>query len=206
MPVVMQLGAPQGHQRRRPGPQVIVHPRGDGLGTVHPPNTAPALVAQAPGDQNLAYLPLLEVLDRFCQSCVGTTLGADLHDPIVLLRRLDQFPPFPNVVRNGLFDVHILAGLTRPDRDQGMPVIGRGDHDGINVCLLQQFAHVDIGVDCFTAGGEFLDFAIQNVLIHIAQGHHPDALQFPEFLDVIGPLASHPHHRHPKILICVEHL
>ena len=56
-----------------------------------------------------------------------------------------SFAAFPDVVRDGLFDVNVLAGLHRPDRGQRVPVVGGGDRDRVDLFVFEDAAHV--GVD-----------------------------------------------------------
>jgi len=49
---------------------------------------------------------------------------------------------FAEIVRDGLFDVHVLAGRAREDRGRPVPVIGCGDHDGVHVFVVQHTAQV----------------------------------------------------------------
>ena len=46
--------------------------------------------------------------------------------------------PFGQIVRQRLFDVHVLAGRAGVDRDRHVPVVGRADHHGVDVLARQQ--------------------------------------------------------------------
>ena len=46
--------------------------------------------------------------------------------------------PSAIVKRQRLFAVDVLAGLNRVDGRQGVPVIGRADHDRIHVLIVEQ--------------------------------------------------------------------
>ena len=54
---------------------------------------------------------------------------------------------------DGFSDADILAGLTGPDGYQGMPVIGGGGGDGIDVFIFQHLAQIGIGSDFLFALG-----------------------------------------------------
>ena len=44
--------------------------------------------------------------------------------------------------RQRFFDIHILAGVTSGDCLDGVPVIGRGDHDGVDIGPIEYAAEV----------------------------------------------------------------
>ena len=72
-------------------------------------------------------------------------LRAHLDELAVFLLRLDEQCAFGGVVAAGLFNVDVLAGLEAEDRHGCVPVVGRGDGDGVDVFLLQDLAEVLIG-------------------------------------------------------------
>src|SRR5262249_30352394 len=98
---------------------------------------AARLVAQAARHQEFTQLAgpgdLLELLPLRR----AAALRAVLHDAVVLAGRLDGDPALVDVVTARLFDVDILAGLAGPDGHQRMPVIRRGDRDGVEVLVFQ---------------------------------------------------------------------
>ena len=66
----------------------------------------------------------------------------DLHHLLVARRRLDHLAAFPHGVRRRLLDEHVLAGLEPPDGGERVPVIGRGDDDGVDVLVVEDAAQV----------------------------------------------------------------
>ena len=64
------------------------------------------------------------------------------HDPVVLAGGLDHPPAFADVVADRLLDVDVLARLAGPDRGQGVPVVRRGDRDGVDVLVVEDLAEV----------------------------------------------------------------
>ena len=64
-------------------------------------------------------------------------MRADLDDPVVLPRGLDHRPPLGDRHRQGLLDVHVLAGLARLDHLDRVPVVGRGDHHRVDVLAVE---------------------------------------------------------------------
>ena len=71
--------------------------------------------------------------------------AANLQDTLVGTHGIHHDATFKNRVRHRLFAVNILARLNCGDGNQGMPVIWRRDHDGINVFSGEQFAKIIVG-------------------------------------------------------------
>ena len=84
-------------------------------------------------------------LERDCVPCT-TTLPA-LRDGVA------QQLAFADVVRARLFDVHVLAGFERQERDGHVPVIGRGDRDGVDRAVVENAAEIG---DALRAAGQLL--------------------------------------------------
>ena len=95
-------------------------------------DAAARLVAQGPRDQQLAELARLDRRGGQGPVVAGTALRAVLDDPVVPPGGLDGDPAFMDVVAARFFDVDVLARLAAPDRDQGVPVVGRGDRDRVD--------------------------------------------------------------------------
>ena len=72
----------------------------------------------------------------------GALLGAHLHQLAVFLLRLDEQRAFGGVVAAGLFNVDVLARLQAGDGHGRMPVVGRGDGDGVYILEFQDLAEV----------------------------------------------------------------
>ena len=57
-------------------------------------------------------------------------------------------------VRHGFLAEHVLVLAHGGERDRGVPVVGSGDVDGIDVLLLvEQLAIVDVSVAAFVGAG-----------------------------------------------------
>src|SRR5262249_41928365 len=112
-------------------------------------------------------------------------LGAVLHDDVVPPRQLDGVAALVDVVAARLLDVDVLVGLARPDRHERVPVVGRGDRDGVEVPVFQGGAHVLDGARHVAAaclhglgpGGE-------GARVGVDQIYHPDVLHAGEGVDV----------------------
>ena len=121
-------------------------------------------------------------------------LAAGLHHPAVPPRRLDHRPALADRQRERLFDVHVFAPATGRDRGNGVPVVGRGDADRVDVVPFEQLAEVAVdpaiamavlGVDQFlrsSCGG----------LVHVADGDILDLIAAEEDLQIDGPKPAHP--------------
>ena len=125
--------------------------------------------------QDLAEVPLAHVVQRLRVAVRSARAVGALHDAVVLAGRLDHLPAFEDVVGGRLLHVHVLAGLAGPDRHQRVPVIGRGDHDGVDVLALQELAHVGVGRDLLVALLETLHLRSEIGVVDVAQGHDADA-------------------------------
>ena len=75
----------------------------------------------------------------------AAALGAHLHDPLVLAGRGQHGLPLGHVDADRLLDVDVGAGLDGRDHRQGVPVVGRGDQDDVEVLLLEHLAVVAVG-------------------------------------------------------------
>ena len=51
----------------------------------------------------------------------------------------------------GLLDVDVLARLAGPDRAQGVPVVGGGDHQGVDALVVQDAPEVLHGLGALSA-------------------------------------------------------
>ena len=89
------------------------------------------------------------LLDGFAQRDGGAALAALLHHAVVLARRRDNLLRFEHIVRAGLLDVDILAGLAGPDGLQRVLVVGRGDGDGVDGFVFEQLAEVGVAAGFF---------------------------------------------------------
>ncbi len=192
MPVVVQTLARQRRHGGRPTPEVVVHALGNRLGAIHLADTVATDIDDPANRRDRAQVALLDVVDRLGQPGVGAALHAALDDPAVLAGGLDHLPPFPEVVRDGLLDEHVLARLTGPDGDQRVPVVGRGSNDRVDALVIEQLAHIDVRVHRLLAVAGLLGFAVENRPVGVADGHDAHAGDRAEPLDVIAPLAAKP--------------
>jgi len=67
-------------------------------------------------------------------------LATVLTDAVVFFYSGNKLAAFKGVVRTGFLDVNVFAGLDRPDGLERVPMIGRGDGDGIDVFVFEELA------------------------------------------------------------------
>lgn len=95
------------------------------------------------GHGDLAQLAGVEVFALGLQiDLAGALLHTHLADPVVDARRLHNPWPFFNRQRQRLFHVDVFAGVQRVDGATAVPVVRRGDKNGIDVLGIEQFAVV----------------------------------------------------------------
>ena len=90
----------------------------------------------------------------------------------------------------GLFAVDVLFAVGGGGGDQGMPVIGNGDHDGVDVVALDHLAKVVIGlaVGVTVSGVDGVDGGLQMGGVDVAGG---DDLAVRVVEEVFGILRAH---------------
>ena len=94
-------------------------------------------------------------------------LGAGLHDLLRRLDHLDHLRALGNRVRDRLLDVDVLSGRHGVERHGLVPVIGRADHDGVDLAIVEDAAVVcDLG----GSGPGDLGGLEHARLIHVADG------------------------------------
>ncbi len=95
-----------------------------------------------PADCDLAHLTGADKVDGIDEVLDAPLPGIDLGDAFETLGRAHHRLTLNNVMGNGLLDEHVLAGLTRVDEGQRMPVVRRADHDGIYLLHIQDAPEV----------------------------------------------------------------
>jgi hypothetical protein len=160
VPVVMDEIAVVRLFRSRAEPEVEVD-FGRGRRRRFHADALPRLVAEPTRDGQLAEGAGLNLRGEFGPRLRGSILRAVLHDPIVFPRRVDRGPTFVHVVAARLLDVHILAGLARPDGHERVPVVRRRDRNGIDVLVVERLANV---LDLLRLVGPFLLVDLREML------------------------------------------
>ena len=130
--------------RRRSQPAVVVESRGRQTVFGHPVRIA-GLEAESAGHEYLSDAAIVQELDGLDDIVGGAVIHPDLNSDVVLARRLDHLPAFPDIVGDRLFNVNMFAGLARPDGCQCMPVVGHDDRYGIDFLVVQDLLEVPFG-------------------------------------------------------------
>jgi len=98
-------------------------------------------------------------------------LRADLDHPLVPAGGGEHGLPLGHIDADRLLDIHIGAGLDGGDHRQGMPVIGRGDENDVQVLLFEHLAVIAVRarllLRCLASGDEF-GCALQHPPVHVA--------------------------------------
>ena len=147
-------------------------------------------------------------------------MGTDLDDPVVLPRRLDHGPPLRDRHRQGLLDVHVLAGPARLDHLDRMPVVRRGDHHRVDVLPFEDGAEVlhardvvrDVGHPGnapFQVGEPRIDpgvVGIQVGSINIAERDDPRVGVGEEPLEELAAPVAHADEAQADLIVGPEHV
>ncbi len=129
---------------------------------------------------------------------VGSLLAAGLEDPLVFPRDLDDALALGERQRQGLFAIDVLARLHRLDGRDHMPVLRRGDADGVDVLPPDQIAEVRVGGADMERGLALIGLldAPLGVLstrpVHLADGQRLDVAKAQQLVKmvVIGHIAA----------------
>ena len=106
--------------------------------------------------------------NRNWMSAREALLESDLHHALGIAHRGDQRRAFFDRVRDGLLAVDVFAGAHTGDGDGHVPVVGRGDHDGVDILTVEDLAVVEVGE---RVGGGVLGFGFQAArFINVAAG------------------------------------
>ena len=118
-------------------------------------------------------------------------MGADLHDAFGAARGFDHQPALADVVRAGLLDIHVLAGIAGEEGGGRVPVVRHSDEDGVHGFVLKDAAQVADGLGRFSPGvGDVFNSGGQAVLVHIAHVGEVHGVVLDEGLEMAGAHAT----------------
>ncbi len=102
----------------------------------------------------------------------AAALRADLDDALVFARGGEHSLAFDDIDADRLLHIDIRAGLDRGDHRQGVPVVGRGDQDDVEVLLLEHLAVIGVGAGLLLrelARGDDIGRLSEHLLIDVAE-------------------------------------
>ena len=175
--------------------------RRDGLRAIDFPDAGSAFIAEAAGDLDLAGVAFFDPGEGFLLRSVGAALSAGLHDTIVFPRGFYAFAAFEHIVRDWLFHIDILSGLTRPDRDERVPMVGRRSRDDVDIFVLQQLTDVSIGLDVMTFIFLPVGRRFEDLRVAIAERGQPHPFHAAKGADVAAPAAAKADDGHTDVII-----
>ena len=173
-------------------------------------NTPTSYFVGPNGPAGPEYDLVQEGLDRFVQPSdtrIAPRLRAVLDDDTVFLLRFDDHASLNAIMAHRLFDIDMLASLRAPDRDQRVPMIGRGDRNGIDALVFQRLADV---VEPFgrelALGSAFggPHRAGQHVVVRIDEVSDLDVILFRPAIDMGFAAAVQTSHRDANAVIRAE--
>ena len=133
------VGPPRGGAE----PAIIVEVGRDGLGGQRGGGRKLAEAGADAGD--IADEAVADELGGSAKRDVGALLHTGLENPAVLAGGVDEHPALTQRERDGFFDVDVLAGEHRGAGHGGVPVIGGGDEDDVDIVTGDEF--LELGVD-----------------------------------------------------------
>ena len=142
VPVVVEFLTGRHHGRGRARPEIEVEAGRNGSRCVDQPDAWPVAVADGAGHLHVADFPTLHEVECLPHAGHAAALHTHLAHASKLAGPLRDHPALLDVVAAGLFHVDILARLHRPDGHHGMPVVGRGDRDSVDILAVEQTADV----------------------------------------------------------------
>ena len=140
VPVVVHLVPFERRHRRRSAKRLVIHP------VRIPRRPARDRVAfPVVGRVDILDLPqpaFVQKLDARREPVLRAILRAHLHDAPILCGGLHHLAPLPHGVAHRFLDVDILARLTRPHREQCVPMIRRHHEHRVHIRPRQQRARI----------------------------------------------------------------
>ena len=136
------------------------------------------------------------------ESAATPVLEPCRDDALVLSRGLGHLSAFIDRMRDGLFDVDMLAGLAGPDGQQRVPVVGRGRDDCIDVLAVEHGPQVG----CRERVGELIGLAAKVLLVGVTQAGDGDVFQTRERAEQALAASAQSNERNADFVIRSEHL
>ena len=100
----------------------------------------------------------------------------------MLARHLGHPLAFVNEERHRLLDVNVFAGRAGHHGHHGVPMVGRGDDNGLDVLIVEQLAKVAIGL---RAAAQLGDAFVHARRVSLGEGHHVGVFLVLEVEDML---------------------
>ena len=144
---------------------------------------------------------LADELQGFLVMHSAPVLCANLDHTLETLCGVHHPAPFAHKQGHGLLDVDVLAGGRGQERDRGVPVVRRRDHNRLNILVVEQPAEIGVAFRARAAVGQAL---LEPGLINVGESHQVNirlALEIVDVLPADEPVADEPH---PDAIVCAE--
>ncbi len=146
-------------------------------------------------------------------------MRANLYNAVVPPGRLDHRPAFHDRHRERLLDINVLAGFASRDRLDRMPVIRRGNHNGIHVFPVQHRAEVFHACHVLGQFRHLCDtlaqprkprvqpvvVTAQIRLVHVADDNDLRIRMRQESTQELAPAITHADEPQPNLIVRQEH-
>lgn len=147
VPVVVEFLAEQVGLWGWAAPQVEVNAFGDGLRSTNFFDGAARFVTGSAAVFEFPEGAPFQPFEGGFESARGAALGPALDDAVVFEGGGGELASFPDGVGDWLFDVDVFPRLRGPDGGEGVPVVGGGNHHGVDVLVVEKAADVVVGRD-----------------------------------------------------------
>ncbi len=151
--------------------------------------------------QHLSDPPAADQFAGEAEVALAALLAAGLKHAAVSSHRRDHVPGLADRQRQRLLAVDVLAGPGRRARDDRVPVVGRGNQDGVDVLSLQQTLELVVLVAALERAGLpiggvlLLDLLLRIAAldgVDVADGDHLDLLVIEEAAKMAAAHVSDP--------------
>ena len=203
VPVVMDVVGVVLIDDRGPAPEVPVQVGGRRRGNLEADATA-RLAAVAVGDLHLAELAGPDEIVQAGVPGIAASLRAVLNDHAIFLLGLDGHPALHDVMTHRFFHVDVFAGLGAPDGHERVPMIRRGNGNGIEVLILERFAHVRhpfAGKLALGLSSDVIQFPRQDLLVGIDEVGDFHVVLVEPAIDVTAAAAVDAGHRDAQAIV-----
>ena len=148
--------------------------------------------------RDLAEAPVAHELHGVPHLALRALPAARLPDASVALHGAHEGASLEQVVRERLLAVDVLAVAGGERAHVGVPVVGRGDHHGVDVVAHAELAEVVVfaAVLVAVAPVHLVLRARRLVGVHVTHGHHLDVVHSQERAHVAVAHSAHADHAH----------